>query len=412
MYTNLASRLGLEAIDRQKRNAPYIRDLVNAVKVFRTKGVYTNVSIRKSGLEAIIKRHTGLKVVLYMMEEDNASVTIPEISSANPIRDETLIGLIGHRDSNVFLRTKKFMFSQIDLKAGKVSGDLSKVVSHITLGKPMFRRKGWTERNIIAILLHEIGHLLTQHEAMFRYVRTNFIMHDAVERLSGVRETELRQVLVKKIEKDHAITLDGREYLIDNPATDEQVQVSVLATGIVEMRSELGYNLYHSRDCEAAADHYVARWGLEFDHIQALNEWEGKHTATKGEHIISSLINLTLALVTFPFLPFYLWVAADDQDIYDKPERRMRAVRNELVGRLGEAESPQLKAAIVVELDAVDKMLELVVDREGIIEYIGRNFIPGVRGNWRKVRTQMLMEELLNSEANIAAARFSRLAGA
>lgn len=419
-------KLGLEAINHNHESM-----LFSELTIF--VGELMGNTTRASTLDAMAKavmKYTGLNVEFSVIHnaEGLACAIIPPLLGDNPLNSQGYTQRISSLPLDAF--TFKGMFKgEINLSAGKLSGDFSRVMFQVYLDSSFLNDTRFTPEGIAAILIHELGHPFTYLYELAEMYRTNAVLREVSRIFIGTRDTKIRVNSLDIIERLYSVKFEDKKVLADNPDTDA-VSAVVAGLAVRKMRSELGTSYYDERLAEFLADQFAARHGAGLALVQALLAM--RSTAGRNIQYLPNYAGWTRTLLTMgligvlvngvalaPLLgigaligfAFNINAAANESaPSRDDPTARFEAIERELISSLKSATLPTVvKNSIIRDIAAIRKEVEGLSKYNypytRIVQYLGQTF-SGVR---REVKFQQDLEKLANNDLFVSAAKLSTL---
>lgn len=341
-------------------------------------------------LAGIVRQHTGLKVK-FVLGSTYPCVMIPEVSRNNPLINDFVKNFLDNKDGVKFIKEAKgFARGSVNLKTGRVSGVFTEVESTIYLPTKMIRGNKYTAEENAAVTLHEVGHLFTYYEFLSRLVRTNQVLAGISRGLDQSDTQKEREVVLMTAKQ--ALDLKDLDVAEVAKITNKKVTDIVVITSVIkETKSELGTNIYDSNNFEFLADQYASRQGASRALVTGLDKLhrEFGHMSFRSQPMyifmeVVKLALLALSLVSFALGPHaglgmviltstLLSNDAAGDPTYDRPETRLKRIRNDLIERskqkdLAPNEAEQIKQDIV----AIEDILDGVKDRFQLIGLVTR----------------------------------------
>lgn len=364
------------------------------------------------GIAAVVKKYTNLTIKPVLFDDVNAYAMITDLNRTNPLIYDQIKEYFDNGNAKRFIRRKGFASMGIDLVNGRVWGDLAEVPHEIGMGSA-FRDFGFTPEEEAAIFLHEIGHIMTQYEMVFRLTRTNWILQEYSERIANTNDKTKRMVIVREIEEVTGQPVYGKEFLAGADSANS-VSVVLLNSEIQNNREELGIDFYSMRGTEVLADRYVSRLGYHVHLASGLTRLykEFDIMIGKDSSLVASLFmqGLAILIVTVFTLGMFLLLvllsgpAGANNEIYDDPVKRIQVIRKDAINRLKETTKPEAKRRLVKEIEQIDSFTERYKDFDLTIFRLGWNIISSTaRQGFSSSRLQKALEHLAANELNVAA---------
>lgn len=336
---------------------------------------------------------------------------------------------------------------EFDLKNAKIKNLPSSMMSIMAIDFVTFFDK-LTDREVLAIIMHEVGHQFTHLLNMYRRVRTNTILKDTMK--FGLEDK------VEKISITLSKEFDISMPKLDNFKSEDNYKEVVLfmekltsaAVGPNSNKSKLS-----SRDSEALADQFASKFGLGPDLFKALNTISLSYNevdlmanlpmlyvmiallaiftiigivllilgilmtsgtlALLAVAIADTVINLLLVTKIGAVIAVIVYFVGGTEDsyemVYDDKKRRLERIRNDAIRMLrGISASGIDKTIIKSKLDEIyemDKIIEETVKGKSIFSILGEVIFPWNRKHSRETLVQQLLENLESNKLQILSER-------
>lgn len=387
------------------------------IKKMRAEDEYTATSPAAKELSDVVKRFTNISLTVSYenSSEVNASVYLPDLDRNHPIINSTRRAYLNNRDALVILRKKNLAIVEgsVDLEKGKVFGVFEELDCMINLTTGLMNDTGMTNEEVAAIFLHELGHLMSYCEYIYRSVSSNYALLAVADAITTA-DTKKRIELIDATSKHFDFPEESLEPLKTTSSKD--VAISVLLTqNIRKTRSELGANVYDRRGCEHLADQYAARMGAGPALTTGLAKMHRRSPSTYSTAGFVAFEGLKLTLLALsmyaisPLVLVLLVVAYDPTDkIYDDPEARLRRIRNELIGGMKNKDISKLRREqLKKDLEIIDESISNFKDRRSFYELLYTSFLPSGRDQHKRMVHQQELEALANNELFSKAMNFT-----
>jgi hypothetical protein len=314
------------------------------------------------------------------------------------------------------------MQGSVSLLNGKVSGIFAEQKSKITYPYLIIKDKNYTSPELAAVMLHEVGHLITYFEYIARVVSTNQVMGALHREISNIDSPDKRSTLFLSLKEVVKLT-DEDITLLEKTNSQDAVSAIVVSSMVEESRSELGNPIYDTCSWEQLADDYTTRLQAGRELVSALAKMYKSHSNISFRSSFSYLAfealklvwllllvmgaPAVLAIVSLEFATILVMVDGFAGGDYDKPGARFTRVRNQIINEL---KNPKLAkeeiSRLNEDLDFISNILEEVNDRRQILEIVF-NFISS-RGR-KHIILQQQLEEIANNELFVKASKFKIL---
>jgi hypothetical protein len=405
--------LDAENIDWQKNN-PLGPELEAELENLRGAGRVRLKDVKDSRINDIIFKHTGIKSVTVGMPDDyNAYAMWPSLTSDHPfLEDQGTKGL--HRQHVSGGKPKAPFVGGVNTKMGRLTGDFSKIHHEMGIGMPFLNDKRFDVKEIVAIMLHEIGHLFTYYSHLLQILTTNYHMKETVERAFEIKDEEQRIAFCTKaqLKRGELSSMDE----IGKAKSKEQLQVIFFNDILKDSNSELGSDLYSHRGWEYLADRFATRHGYGDQIVSGLARMYDIYGVvnpadTWGYRIVQFVF---FAFLTMAYGLSLLILALTDQQqkVYDDPKKRFQVVRKGVIENMKATNaSKEDIREMLRQINRIDEIVnKMEDDLPSSFEWLQRTFgfIRG-REQYRNITTQQLLEHFANSEFRVQAERFNQL---
>lgn len=388
-------------------------------------------------LERVIFDYTGINAKV-ILEDEVFAATISPVTNANHIfKNDGYSPLFDNENSAQAMHnlTKDADESHVNLKEGRVSGKFSELKSVIYLGYgTLIVNKDFTVREVVGILLHEIGHNFTMFEFTNRFITTNQVLAIVSKSIMDKETAEQRSILVKRagrIIADDEAAFAGYEEI-----TDTKILTNVfIEASFKRAASELGLPAYDQTSMESLADNYAARHGYARDVVTGLDKavknyaYEYKST---GARMVIILIEIAILVVTAfiiatpviwaiqPFVPLFLAFLCVSRVFgggygnmdytYDTFKVRYKRLREQEIHRLKLTNiTAEDKKFTLDSIEKIDTIISTVGSEEDWIMKISLFLFKSNRGIKAAKQLQRDLEELSANNLFVASAKLSTL---
>ena len=393
--------------------------LTHIVERLRLDGTYSTKAIKESGLKELIFDRLKMNVDVHIVESPsiNAAIIPPSLNSSHPF-DQYFSGFhvadMGRLVAE--LGDRGHRIGKVDFDKVVLSGVLTKIPHPTYLTSGLLRSK-LTDREVAAILLHELGHGMTYMYFLLNVtiasVITNAVVNAAFNK-DGDRE---REVIFERGAR--ILGLDNVQATGFRGQTKDQAKAALQALyidhDITWLRSETGCNLYEAKSCEQLADQMVAKFGFGADLATALDKMFGNTRSGVFSNMvkIAAEAAIWLSVVGIVVMPVFL-LTVDPGDLispYDNPKDRIKYIRKHLIQELKNIDvvPKETQKKLLSDIDKIEKIAERHGPDESIMQYLQRRFLMPVREVKRLQDQQKDIEDLLYNDAFVAYAKFKQL---
>lgn len=432
-----SNRVALELIDVQDSSfGLQLEAIVEGIRndiLKNVLGTYTDLlesQYPKQLTEAIFKR-TGLKIEL-IVSKDPAAILSFYSNRHHIFVNPAWRGEFTLEDQQKIISQAHNKKGYVDLKKAKVGGLFSEYSNILYINfHSLVKNYQLTTREIVSVILHELGHAFYVCEFSDRLESTNQILSNVAKEVISGKGPKNLEYIYKELK-----TIDDK---ITPKDVDDIVNGNHIIAGYKLFRStfqtvvsQMSNSKYDETAFEQVADHFATRFGYSRDLITALdkmhdyfNDPQKSQTYTIFNTILSTLslafVTLGLfsailsgAVVTGFYLSFYIWslffLAREDvQDYtYDKLKIRYKRIRNNYVEVLKTLDlSKEDKQSIVNNIYKVDEIISNTYIQVSIFNKISNVVFSKARQADKAIREQQLLEELAFNDVYIKATELS-----
>lgn len=299
----------------------------------------------------------------------------------------------------------------VDRSKAIVGGVFCDMECHAAITMGILKWRTMDSDEIAAVILHEIGHIMSYFEMMAYTFSTAFILMDTVERLTNAKSTEERFKIVDKLETATGVTISNKDIVVQ---AEPKTQIISIYNDLYEYsRSQFGSSVYDKRSWESLADQFAARMGMTRQLATGVGKLVTNGTPMKkvssftlffmGIIKVTALVlitYLTPALGVFLVIGTLLLLTLDPFDeVYDRPRERIGRIRNEIFAALKAKDMPDdMRARLNADLLAIDATMKDIYSNEGLHDKIWLLLSSNARD--QKKRRQILedLESISNNE--------------
>lgn len=421
----------LSQVRNSDKYSPLGLNLISGLKAIRNSGKYSKIKDHTSipELSAIIAKHTNLKKVDVFVDptlRENAYVQLPMIFKNNPMMYDWWRNWFGEEleeDSTKALKGKKApnqLDAWVDRDSSQVFGWYQELKIPICLSYDAVTKLqgGWDVEveELIGVLMHEIGHVITMLIAMTYMARTNQVLYDTHKQLLGVGSVQDRVQILRQVAGRENIDIDDVDSLAKN--NNKDAVTTVIVGGMLrQIRSELGNDIYDLRGFESLADNFAVKHGFGLELVTALDKMSGMRFAkTKAVGtLLLRLLEMTVLLVTSVatfgvYAALLFFVFNPTEKIYDDPKQRYQRIRNELIAQLKESGGNALrKQQLISDINQIDTVMAFYHGKRGVYEAIYEYIkADGRNANLARKMNQQF-EKMANNDLYLLSAKVEQL---
>lgn len=297
----------------------------------------------------------------------------------------------------------------VNTKHARVGGYLSEVRHYLIVNYEVLKKElGLTVDEVVAVVLHELGHAFVGLETHYKLNTTNSAISDILEELNKNKVDVARYKFKRYF---------GDQELIESAIGEDSEVVDFygpLARRYMKDLNSLNMNAkYDETNFENLADNFATRFGVGKDLVTGLHKIHMQYDMTihtsKARMYVNHLVNL-LAMAAFAivFIPpmggvlIGLLLAfsgtANTDMTYDLPLDRYNRVKNAIVGNLKDKGLPvEYTRSLIEQFESIDYIIQNTYQRKGILDTVADFFIPKNRDAVYYRAIQQDVENALNN---------------
>lgn len=419
--------VSVEAVNPQE-NPKVFRELTLAFEDMINEHKQTGkVFLQKKRLQDIFKVHMNLFVEFEMEKypHPNAYVVAPQIDVNHPLVNRWRQYYGTRTDGLSTIRWGgEGVEGTVDLENGRVTGFFSKLVNRVFITTGCITSGLFEPAEIAAVVLHEIGHLMTYFTYLGQVDTTCFILTHFARTAIGVNEKQHRVKLFSELKERTGVDVTKNDELL-NTTDEKTMQVVLLAEVVNQSRSEFGTSLYDERSWESLSDQFASRMGAGRALASGLykimskvdpNSYRNTLTYFVMElvKVVGYILMVLVAVGSFNFLLMYMSIivllCSPHEREYDKPRERLTRIKRDLVSQMKVPSLPKARAVqLTTDVKVVEGLISELKDRESVLEKLYLLVSPSTRGQKAKREELQNLEALMNNDLFTAAAQLRAL---
>ena len=404
------------------------KQIEKSIRKIRESGSYTDDSVKKSGLQKIIKSFSGISTTIVVERDDEYAYDFAVIPPSL-IERNVLLHRTAEEDKKIFERWQEMVKKikelelNIDLSRFKISGPLSELNIPLFIG---YRALTFDSRLSIeettAIILHELGHVFYYLLFMINGVKTNVVLQSLNSKNFFDSEKELKIKLLNEVEKDLDVNLGDKDS-VANLKTEAVIPVIVNNIG-KEYRKEIPTGLYDFRTFEFLADQFVVVNGAGralATGLHKFNMLNPKFANNEKDLIIKNIVKIlktirissifvlgttlifgiTTSLMLFMggiMLRLIMANLFSQKSKYDPPKIRLAKIKEQLIASLRTEKLKSEQVNIILkDIEIIDNAMKEYIETVSVTKFLSEIFIPWVKDNKQIVQLQLDYEKLVNN---------------
>lgn len=413
--------IGMEAIDFQADNlkkilAFHIGELRKLSKEeLLREGTYAVLS-------AEIKKTTNLNTTIIVDQlHGSASVMVPDVNRNNPLVNDMYKGYLPNATGlKLVENARNVIKGTVNLKKARVDGVYANLDHTVFLPLTDLLSERFTDEEIVAVLLHEIGHIFVYYEYISRTVTTNTVLAGIAKTMSSTTDPkEIETVLLSAKKVLQLTDLDVKK-LVNNSRVD-LVEMVVVSSAIEQARSELGSDIYDMNSFEALADNFATRLGCGRELVTALDKYYRSgfnmalrtlptYLALEATKLLSLGLSTLVAaaavlggtnLVGMAVLLSTIFLVGKDLNTkdYDRPLFRLKRIKEQLVERMKDKQtSKEERKQLAESVEHIDGLLKDYNTRTSVLVKLAAVVSTSVRNRYKQEQLQSELESLASNE--------------
>lgn len=350
---------------------------------------------------ACIKKHTGL-IVQMAFGEVGPQVQIPNVNKNHPLLVDMHRTMV-NSGSGMALIEKAGGVARggVNWSTGKVFGAFCDIPHTIDFPVNYLLGKKFSDGELAAVNLHEIGHLVTYYLYMGYAIGTNQVLAGLSKAWQDNQTTAERETILLSVHKALQLKTDGVRKLA--ASSDRKVVEAVVLSNVMKKsEAELGSNIYDMTSWEMLSDQYATRMGAGRDLVTGLDKvMNSVFTPSFRSMPVFLAIEAFKILTTFSalltFNPFPLiaivLTTMPGNDVYDKPEARFQRIRNQIIeNQKVKGLSQNDRDRLTADLETVDSIIAHVNDRRDFFTVLWHTLSGSHRRQWESEKLQKELE--------------------
>lgn len=366
-------------------------------------------------IEEVILRHTNLKMSLRSTDTSYPSVLFYSPKSNHIFSNYNR----GNGESVTQAYSKnEIALGTIDLINAKVGGVYAEFTSLLIYPKIIMFGSNLTPREVVATILHEVGHVFTSFEYANRIHTTNIFLSNVARKLDG-SSTMAQTKDLYQFYKDNLGAKAEDVLALTKATTQEEANILVMGQAHSFCESELGSSVFDENGMEALADQFAARLGAGKELVTSINKLERSNRLydQKYNGAISSAVTVLLmgvavvnpVLTVLVTLTFGLNVFSANKNLtYGSTKLRFERLLQQNTDRLKERGlADDEKRAILEDNKTIAKILTNYNEGNSLILFMAYWLKKDYRKQHDQETMQRGLEKLANSRLFDLSARLS-----
>lgn len=306
--------------------------------------------------------------------------------------------------------------AKIDLVKLQISGEILKDLPFTSyIGTSWFdATPGFTDAEITAVILHELGHGFNTIATLSDYIWLNYMLTDGIDVLLGNKRNVYKLEVLDQTWVEKNIAKEMREDFV-NKRSPAQARRAIMATWKKAPRHYLFENngASQKRD-EQMADMFTTRLGYGRALAVALNRSDKYHGLVTDQRttVAGGIGRVALAILGLPLILVWMLVVSGTSDMnlegkYDNPRERNMKIRMDLINQLKSIKDRSLVSAIQQDIDTMDVLIKEYHNDTTLFDALYDFASPVGRKEKRLLVHEENLEHLFNNDLFVTANRYN-----
>jgi hypothetical protein len=437
-------RLATEAIDFQRTDSfgKELEKIIAEMQEFILNNSLdyenTRIELQKSEygnrLSALIMARLGLNVKLIFNTNEFAGSAPLYLNKNHVLLENYLHGPFKINDQEKVMLATKGEKGWVDLKKAKVGGMFSKYEHKVFLNvafMTIVKDLNFGPKDIVAILLHEIGHLFTVLEFSDRLETTNQVLANLATNIRTKGSKEQRAYLLVQYSNELGNT-DIKK--LENENNRLILGLSLFRYYVQHVKSQLPRSQYNNTSGEQLSDNFASRFGygkeliISMDKINLLTGEPEKYRVLRVMNTVSAILYLisgacfSLSLVLFglwsaPILisAIFLGILTEFGETkkdykYDDLKIRYKRIRQDYIEMISTLQLSKSELKDIIDsVEVMDKIIKDTVVYRSFYDKIANFVFSKNRHAKADIELQQLIEDLTHNDLFLASAKLQTL---
>lgn len=385
---------------------------------------------------SVIRDHTKLAITFEPMaaRDYDAFILVPIINANHVLNGLDAKEVKTLVDAPSVQKDFEALRKHLDGQKGSVDGRgvahgvFTKIGAELNFSKA-FLDGAFSAEECAAVTLHEIGHLYTSLDAMWRTTSVSILIEETAQAILKEPDPTKRVALMDA--RQSVFTFKDGDRLdasaIAQDAHPDETYRSIQIRNFVDaLANQVSPRSVYNAEGEFEADAFAVRHGAGRYLASALAKiYRAAHhvqTLSTGAIVATGAMNVALGVVLALYPPALavaglatgLYLASQRQaTIYrNTPVERLESIHNDLVAILKDRKLTRAQAQDVLEeIKFVDGLRATLTERPALTSLIWRAISPATRLAYRQERFQRDVSQFVNNDLFIRAAELRELSG-
>lgn len=311
--------------------------------------------------------------------------------------------------------------NEVNLITAKVSGVFSELLNTLYLPLWFINNNTLSIRQVVSVVLHELGHSFTFLEYLGRQTSMNEVLQIVASDVFDITNNKIREFVISNLTENEDRHPDLEKELSNkNPS----VRISVvLKNQFKPSMSGITKGHYDASSCEAMADNFAARFGYSQDLVIA-NDQMFTLYPEKNQLVRASILSLEIATygiipfltLSHPFIVFAILLIAinrvctggeiNTDYTYDKLKIRYKRLREQVITGLKDKTLPKpMVEKALQDIEVIDAAISKIKPFTTFTDDILNFLLTKNRNAIKEAEQQRILEEIASNDLFIKAAQ-------
>lgn len=344
---------------------------------------------------------------------------LTEVTSLKKISITDLKGLFG--GTNIFRHVKKLDKEKeeylkrihrrkgfVDKKNARLGGYLSDVKNYLIINFFQLKAEGLTPQEVVAVMLHELGHAFVGLETHHSLTTTNAVIAEIVDDINNNKQDRAYYVFKRHFNQEDIIdaSLGGQKEITD-------FYGKLASTYVGQLQSQFLNGKYDETNYENLADSFATRFNVGKDLVSGLHKIHVRYGDVMDQNrtlwfavLFVDMIGLigwtfflggVVAAILAQMALYVLFGSNPDHMTYDDPQGRYVRIKNGIINNLKNQKLPvKLTKELVDQYLFIDELVKISQPVKSVFDF-SEYLHPGNREDNYHIHLQQTVENNLNS---------------
>lgn len=344
---------------------------------------------------------------------------LTEVTSLKKISITDLKGLFG--GTNIFRHVKKLDKEKeeylkrihrrkgfVDKKNARLGGYLSDVKNYLIINFFQLKAEGLTPQEVVAVILHELGHAFVGLETHHSLTTTNAVIAEIVDDINNNKQDRAYYVFKRHFNQEDIIdaSLGGQKEITD-------FYGKLASTYVGQLQSQFLNGKYDETNYENLADSFATRFNVGKELVSGLHKIHVRYGDVMDQNrtlwfavlfvdmigligwtfFLGGVVSAILAQMTM----YVLFGSSPEHMTYDDPQSRYVRIKNGIINNLKNQKLPaKLTKELIDQYLFIDELIKVSQPVKSVFDF-SEYLHPGNREDNYHIHLQQTVENNLNS---------------